>query len=310
MSQRKPGAQSNTRRFGKPQSKHEVWSGLILSGLFIACTYQPLTNAEKAGLGAAGAEPILGEEDTTNTSTSSMGGSGSTSASAAGGSGGTVAVSSGESTSGSGSSSSGGIGGSTANGSGGSGGDTGSTGGIGGTAGTAGVAGSSQGGSSGNSGSGGISGTGGTSQVLGFRYLRLVAQSSQNGNPFSSVAELEILDANGQPLDNSGWTASADSEEMVDEMAPASNAIDSDPDTFWHTEWGTFEAPLPHYLQVDLGTAVEIAGFVYTPRQDGQQNGWILDWELYLSNSASDPGTPVDSGSFATGSAPKTVSWP
>lgn len=142
-----------------------------------------------------------------------------------------------------------------------------------------------------------------------FRYARLVALTSQNGNPYAAIAELQLLDGNAQPINSSGWTASADSEETVDETAPASQAIDGDPATFWHTEWGDYEAPLPHYLQIDLGSAQEITGFIYTPRP-GQDNGWILAWEFYLSNSATSPGTPVDSGSFASGETVQTVNLP
>ncbi len=139
--------------------------------------------------------------------------------------------------------------------------------------------------------------------------MRLVAVTSQNGAPFTAIAELELLGGDGQTLSSSGWTASADSEETIDEEAPASQAIDGDEDTFWHSEWGDYEAPLPHYLQIDLGAAEEITGFVYTPRQDGQENGWILDWEFYGSNEMDEPGVLLDSGSFASGSSPQTVEF-
>jgi hypothetical protein len=139
--------------------------------------------------------------------------------------------------------------------------------------------------------------------------VRLVAVTSQNGSPFTAIAELELLDGDGQPLSSLGWAVSADSEETVDEIAPASQAIDGDIDTFWHSEWGDYEAPLPHYLQIDLGAAEEITGFIYTPRQDGQENGWILEWEFYGSDSMSEPGTLIDSGSFASGTNPQTVEF-
>ena len=155
----------------------------------------------------------------------------------------------------------------------------------------------------------GATGMGGTSQTMGFRYVRLVAVTSQNGSVFTAIAELEVLDAAGEPLNRSGWTASADSEETIDEVAPASQAIDGDTDTFWHSEWGDYEAPLPHYLQIDLGAAEEIGGFIYTPRQTGGDNGLILDWEFYGSDSMSEPGMLLDSGSFASGTSAQTVEF-
>lgn len=110
-------------------------------------------------------------------------------------------------------------------------------------------------------------------------------------------------------MSSSGFTASADSEETIDEVAPASQAIDGDIDTFWHSEWGDYEAPLPHYLQIDLGAVEEITGFIYTPRQDGQENGLILSWEFYGSDSMSEPDMLIDSGSFASGTSPHTVEF-
>lgn len=233
----------------------------------------------------------------------SSGGAGSTGPS----SGGVAATDSSQASTGGtgGSIASGGAGGVGSGGSGGVG--TGGAGGVGsgGSGGTGGV-----GGDSGSGGVSGTGGTGGTSPTTTFRYARLVALTSQNGNPWTAMAEFDLLDGSGQPIDRSGWIASADSEETVDEPGYASNAIDGDTNTYWHTEWGDYDAPLPHYLQIDLGSAQEITGFVYTPRQGGIQNGWILDWEFYLSNSASDPGSAVDSGSFPSGQAVQTVNLP
>lgn len=335
MKRSRKGVRSSPKSARQLAFQSRVASSLVLSGLALACTYQPLTDTEKAGLGAAGSGAEAGDE-TTSAVDSGIGGSGQTSAT--GGSGGTTdgpqsatdttsgtdATSSGGAinTSSTGSGGSVGTGGTTSSGgaaSSGGGAGTGGTAGSDATGGSAGTAGSDatggsgaggSGGTAGASGSGGVAGSGGTSQASTFRYVRIVATSSQNGKPFTAIAELELLDENGQPIDNSSFTASADSEETLDEMAPASQAIDGDPDTFWHTEWGAYEAPLPHYLQIDLGSAREITGFIYTPRQDGLQNGWILDWEFYLSNSASDPGTAVDSGSFASGTSSVAVTLP
>jgi hypothetical protein len=296
-----------TRRWGP---------GLILLALGVACAYQTDEPVDYGSAPTTGSGAALGttSDDTGSESSSTLGGSntvtvtlGSSNSSSTDG----TASASTDTTSTTGSTSDGGSGGTTSS-SGGTTSTTTSDGGTGGTAGSGsgGDGGDGSGGNAGSSGNGGVSGAGGTSQASAFRYARLVALTSQNGAPFTAIAELDLLDANGQPISRSGWTASADTEEIDDETAPASQAIDGDTETFWHSEWGDYEAPFPHYLQIDLGSAAEITGFTYTPRQDGQENGLILDWEFYLSNSANDPGAALDSGSFASGDSPKTVNLP
>lgn len=261
-------------------------SGTTTDGLATTTGMPGSTSDSSGGSGGSGG-------DATDTPSS-----GGTSADSSGGSGGdTGASSGGVAGSDSSQANTGGTGGSST---------SGGAGGVGGGGGSGGAGGSG----GGSSGSGGVSGTGGTGPETNFRYARLVALTSQNGNPFTAIAELELLDGSGLPIDNSGWTVSADSEETVDEPGAATRAIDGDTGTYWHTEWGDYDAPLPHYLQIDLGSAAEITGFVYTPRQGGVDNGWILDWEFYLSNSATDPGTAVASGSFASGQAAETVNLP
>src|SRR5262249_55269567 len=62
---------------------------------------------------------------------------------------------------------------------------------------------------------------------------------------------------------------SVDSQELVGENGAATNAIDGNPATFWHSEWFQQTAPLPHTLVLDLGSQYQIDGFRYLPRQDG-----------------------------------------
>ena len=40
----------------------------------------------------------------------------------------------------------------------------------------------------------------------------------------------------------------------------AANAIDGNPETFWHTRWGETNDPLPHHLVIDLGRPVSAPG--------------------------------------------------
>ncbi|HET6452927.1 MAG TPA: discoidin domain-containing protein [Armatimonadota bacterium] len=94
-----------------------------------------------------------------------------------------------------------------------------------------------------------------------------------------------------------------DSEDVAN---PATNAIDGDPDTFWHTQWQGDQPPYPHEIQIDLQQTIELTGFKYLPRQD-MQNGWFTEYEFYVSEDAKDWGTPVAKGSFALDAKEKTI---
>ena len=178
--------------------------------------------------------------------------------------------------------------------------------GGGGAGGVAGVA------AGGMAGSGGTAGSGGGAPD-GFRYVKLVALSEQSGAVWSSCAELRVQTTGGAEIARSQWLASADSEELDDEMAPASAAIDGDDATFWHTSWepapdNVNDPQLPHSLIVDMGSASPISGFSYLPRQTGS-HGRIKDWAFYLSKNGVDWGTAVKTGTFPDGTALQTVTF-
>jgi hypothetical protein len=168
------------------------------------------------------------------------------------------------------------------------------------------------GGNAGQSGEGGQPmvlepGNGGTSSgepeptpVLS-RFVRLFADSDIAGTPYTSVAEFSVLDAAGNAIDKTGWVASADSAETeFVGGAPAAKAIDGDPVSMWHTPWSV-EAnrpPHPHFLQVDMGAAHEVGGFVYLPRQDMSADGQIAEYRFYVSSDGVEWGEPVASGTL------------
>jgi beta-galactosidase len=115
------------------------------------------------------------------------------------------------------------------------------------------------------------------------RYLCLQALSSQNGDDFTTLAELDALDAAGKPLSRAGWKVLyVDSEETTAEPDLAENALDGHTDTFWHSLWSESHPGHPHTLVIDFGQAQELAGLRLLPRQDSP-NGRIKDYRLYLS---------------------------
>src|SRR5215813_10870107 len=100
---------------------------------------------------------------------------------------------------------------------------------------------------------------------------------------------------------------SVDSEEVVGENGAATNAIDGNPATYWHTEWSQQTPPLPHTLVLDLGSQYQIDGFRYLPRQDGGANGTIAGYEFYVSPDGTTWGTAVATGTLAADTSEKIV---
>jgi hypothetical protein len=102
-----------------------------------------------------------------------------------------------------------------------------------------------------------------------------------------------------------------DSQETVDENGRAENAFDDSASTYWHTEWQSDgpHDPMPHEIQIDLGSEWDISGFRYLPRQDKDTNGTIHQYEFYISLSSDDWGRPVAEGRFDTDRAAKTIEF-
>src|SRR5262245_39959710 len=100
---------------------------------------------------------------------------------------------------------------------------------------------------------------------------------------------------------------SVDSQELIGENGAATNAIDSNPATFWHTAWAQQTAPLPHTLVLDLGGQYQVDGFRYLPRQDGSPNGTIAGYQFYVSSDGTTWGSAVAAGTLAADTSEKTV---
>jgi len=133
----------------------------------------------------------------------------------------------------------------------------------------------------------------------GTRYVRLESVSEVAGNPWASMAEFNLLDEGGRVLPRTGWVASASSAETTAENNSASNAIDGNPATIWHSQWQAANPPHPHRFTVDMGTAQRIGGFRYLPRSGGG-NGTLAGWRLYLSADGVNWGSPVAQGDLRT----------
>jgi hypothetical protein len=105
---------------------------------------------------------------------------------------------------------------------------------------------------------------------------------------------------------HTNWTLKyVDSEELVGEGgSPATNAFDTNNNTFWHTQWYSANPPPPHEIQINLGATYNLNGFRYLPPQS-QVNGRISQYEFYVSQDGVSWGTAVATGTFANNASEK-----
>jgi beta-galactosidase len=117
------------------------------------------------------------------------------------------------------------------------------------------------------------------------KFFCLESLNAQDGKPYAAVAELDLLDANGNAISHNGWTiAYADSEERASEDGSAENAIDGQTANYWHTQWSEAQPDHPHQLILDLGKSQVIFGFRYVPRQ-GTESGRIKDYRVFVGDN-------------------------
>ena len=128
-------------------------------------------------------------------------------------------------------------------------------------------------------------------QTVGFpaqkaRYLGLQALTSHNGDDFTTLAELNVLDTAGKTVPRKIWkVVYVDSEENFAEGDQVEKVFDGDTETFWHSLWSAPHTGHPHTLVIDLGVEQEISGLRLLPRQDSA-NGRIKDYKLYLDTKS------------------------
>ncbi|MBN1344381.1 MAG: discoidin domain-containing protein [Phycisphaerae bacterium] len=94
-----------------------------------------------------------------------------------------------------------------------------------------------------------------------------------------------------------GATAEASSQEPGYE---ATNVLDGNEQSIWHTAWTPAVRKCPHWLTVDLKKPVKIQGISVLPRQD-MTNGRIGDYAVYLSTDGNTWAQPITTARFASG---------
>lgn len=110
--------------------------------------------------------------------------------------------------------------------------------------------------------------------------------------------ELSLITTKAFPgISPKGWQVIAvDSEEIDAADNAASNAIDDNLNTIWHTRWND-DGKLPHSLTVDMGHEIRIAGFTYVPRTDSL-NGVVDTYRFETSTDGKNWTVNIDQGKF------------
>ena len=90
----------------------------------------------------------------------------------------------------------------------------------------------------------------------------------------------------------------------------AKYAIDGKNDTFWHTNWGSDEPRPPHTIVIDMAKKYLVTAVTYLARQDGNQNGMVKGYEIYLSNDSQSWGAAAVTGEFKNTTALQVAKLP
>lgn len=118
-----------------------------------------------------------------------------------------------------------------------------------------------------------------TAPVRG-RYLCVEALDAIDGKDVAAIAEMYVLDENGERVSRESWTVMyADSEDMDGVNRSADKTFDLQESTYWQTASGT---PFPHAIVIDLGATRNISGYQYLPRMESEVPGAIKRYNIYV----------------------------
>jgi hypothetical protein len=117
-------------------------------------------------------------------------------------------------------------------------------------------------------------------QPVNGRYVCLEALNALDGKEMACIAELYILDENGERLSREPWKVYyADSEEINKGNCAGDKVYDLQESTFWSTVKGV---NFPHTIVIDLGKVHNITALQYLPRMESSVPGGIKDYRIYV----------------------------
>lgn len=116
------------------------------------------------------------------------------------------------------------------------------------------------------------------------RYVCIEALDAIDGNDIAAIAEMYLLDNNGERLSREPWTVMyADSEDTEGANRSADKIFDLQESTYWQTAQGV---EFPHTVVIDLGSSHNLSGFQYLPRMDAEVPGAIRNFKIYIKETS------------------------
>ncbi|MGR5685653.1 discoidin domain-containing protein [Thomasclavelia ramosa] len=152
--------------------------------------------------------------------------------------------------------------------------------------------------------------------ATGGKYATLTLPLERIGSKTTSfkgiIDNLEISTTGSQSddtdytkVDSSNFTVSTDNENpQAGNEGPITYAFDNNEVTFWHSNYSPYQA-LPATVEIDMKEVHTINQFDYLPRQDGNTNGQITKYELYIKENAADEYQKVSEGELAANASLK-----
>ncbi len=111
------------------------------------------------------------------------------------------------------------------------------------------------------------------------RYVCIEATSAHDGGDQACIAEMYLLNGQGERLTREPWTVLyADSEDVAHVNRSADKSFDLQESTCWSTVKGQ---PFPHAIVIDLGSEQTLTGLQYLPRLEKDAPGSIKDFKVY-----------------------------
>ncbi|SCP98986.1 discoidin domain-containing protein [Anaerobium acetethylicum] len=135
-------------------------------------------------------------------------------------------------------------------------------------------------------------------------------------NAFTGLID-EVSVTNGAiPADPSlipteGFTITCDNQNAAvsGKEGPAAYAFDGNESTWWHSNYSPKD-DLPATIEIDMNAVYNINKFTYVPRTDGNLNGCITSYKLYVRKNASDEWTAItENGTWENSSATKDIKF-
>ena len=116
------------------------------------------------------------------------------------------------------------------------------------------------------------------------RYVCIEALNAHDGREYACIAELYLLDENGERLSREPWRIDyADSEDIVSGNRAGDKIYDLQESTFWSTVKGV---SFPHSIVIDLGKEHTLTALQYLPRMEQEVPGGIKDYRIYVSKES------------------------